>query len=88
VGPVPRIQPGASDEERLALCVIRFAATPPDASPGQAEVVRRLEAELQTRLRDDTLRLREPRQPFTGWTRDPDHDANARPGPDVQAVSE
>jgi hypothetical protein len=73
--------PGATDEERLARAVIGFVANSPDADPGPAELVGRLKAELAARLRDGTLRLREPRRPFSGWTADPD---SAGPPPAVE----
>jgi hypothetical protein len=73
--------PGATDEERLCRSVIGYVANSPDADPGQAGLVRRLEAELATHLGDGTLRLREPRRPFSGWTVDPD---SAGPPPAVE----
>jgi hypothetical protein len=88
--------PGATDEERLARAVIGFVANSPDADPGPAELVGRLKAELAARLRDGTLRLREPRPPFTGWTADLDSagpppstaGGPARPRPGVAARCE
>jgi hypothetical protein len=63
--------PGATDEERLCRSVIGFVANPPRGSPDPEELVRRLEAEVEARLADGTLRLREPRPPFTGWASAP-----------------
>jgi hypothetical protein len=63
--------PGATDAERHCRNVIEFVDDPTDVHPGQDEVVGRLQAELAEHLRDGTLALREPRQPFTGWPPEP-----------------
>jgi hypothetical protein len=62
---------GATDAERHCRDVVQLVADPPDALPGEAEVIGQLEAELAERLADGTLRLREPRPPVSGRSSDP-----------------